>query len=147
MVCLGNICRSPIAEGLMQHGINRYGLSWQVDSAGIADYHIGRAPHKFSQKICQTNNIDISGQRARRFEEADFGRFDKIYAMDTEVLSHLQGRAPDAEAAAKLQLFLEEAYPGSSRSVPDPWYGPEEGYAEVYALISLTCDKIIERYR
>ena len=131
----------------MRSGIATQGLSWEVDSAGIADYHIGRPPHEFSQKICQTNDIDISGQRARRFEEADFGRFDKIYAMDSEVLAYLDSRAPDMQAASKLMLFLEESYPGAGRSVPDPWYGPEEGYIEVYALISLTCDKIIERYR
>lgn len=147
MVCLGNICRSPIAEGVLRSGIVSHRLPWQVESAGTADYHIGRAPHEFSQKICQTHQIDISGQRARRFDPEDFQRFDKIYAMDTDVLEHLTRQAPDADAVAKLALFLDESFPGAGRSVPDPWYGPEAGYAEVYALISLTCDKIIERYR
>ncbi|MBS1773334.1 MAG: low molecular weight phosphotyrosine protein phosphatase [Bacteroidetes bacterium] len=147
MVCLGNICRSPIAEGIMQRKIEEHFLDWTVDSAGTESYHIGEAPHKYSQKICLTNNIDISKQRARKFQKEDFERFDKIYAMATDVyeeIKHIGGRYADMD---KLVLFLDEIQPGSGASVPDPWYGNEEGYTHVYYLIDRVCDAIIEKYK
>jgi protein-tyrosine phosphatase len=146
MVCLGNICRSPIAEGVMQHKIKQHGLDWTVESAGTESYHIGEQPHRFSQKICQTNGIDISDQRARKFTADDLNKYDKIYAMATDVydeIKRISGRQADL---SNVELFLNELEPGSNASVPDPWYGEEDGYTTVYELINKTCDAIIKRY-
>ncbi len=147
MVCLGNICRSPIAEGVMRSIISRNNLNWEVASAGTESYHIGEPPHRYSQKICQKNGIDISKQKARRFVASDLDNFDLIYVMAEDVMAEVKHIAGAAFDNRKVILFLEERYPGSHRSVPDPWYGPEEGYAEVYDMISITCEAIVAKYR
>jgi protein-tyrosine phosphatase len=146
MVCLGNICRSPIAEGMMRHKIKLHGLNWVVASAGTESYHIGEAPHRFSQRICLRHGIDISAQRAKRFTRDDFAAYDKIYAMAADVydeISRIGGRDADM---SKVSLFLNELEPGSNASVPDPYYGAEDGYKEVYDMIGRTCDAIIKQY-
>lgn len=147
MVCLGNICRSPIAEGVMRSIISRNNLGWEVASAGTESYHIGEPPHRYSQKICQKNGIDISQQRARRFVAADLESFDLIYVMAEDVMTEVKHIAGATFDNRKVILFLEERFPGSRRSVPDPWYGPEEGYSEVFDLISNTCEAIAQKYR
>ena len=146
MVCLGNICRSPLAEGILQHKAREAGLNWEVDSAGTNSYHTGEAPHHLSQKVASLNGIDICEQRARRFVKEDFKKFDIIYAMADDVLDDMKGIAKDHFNPAKAKLFLDEIYPGKNMSVPDPWYGPEPGYHEVYNLIDQVCEKIIEKY-
>ena len=146
MVCLGNICRSPIAEGVMRHKAETNGLNWIIDSAGTESYHIGEPPHRHSQAICRANGIDISSQCARRFVAADFEKYDKIYAMADDVYREIQrigGRSADM---GRVELFLNELEPGSNASVPDPWYGNEDGYVTVYDLINKTCDNIIRTY-
>jgi len=147
MVCLGNICRSPIAEGIMKHKLKEQGLDWEVDSAATGSYHIGEAPHRFSQKICLQHGIDISEQKARKFVADDFKRFDKIYAMADDVYSEIKKIAGRSLEESKLDIFLNEIEVGSNRSVPDPWYGPEEGYTIVYELIDRTCEEIINKYK
>ncbi len=146
MVCLGNICRSPIAEGLMHDQIQQHQLNWTVESAGTESYHIGQPPHIFSQKICQKNGINISSQRARLFRKEDIDQYDKIYAMAEDVLMNIKHIAGTQFDSDKIKLFLNELYPGSNRSVPDPWYGPEDGYSEVFDLINETCTTIIRKY-
>lgn len=147
MVCLGNICRSPIAEGIMNHKISQHGLNWSVSSAGTESYHIGEPPHSFSQKVCHSFGIDISKQRARKFVREDFNNFDKIYAMAGDVLQEIKYQAGSSFDNTKASLFLNELHPGTNRSVPDPWYGPEAGYSEVYDLIERTCEAIINKYK
>ena len=147
MVCLGNICRSPIAEGVMRNIALLNNLNWQIASAGTENYHIGEPPHSYSQKVCQKHGIDISQQRARKFVASDFEQFDKIYAMSQDVLAEIKYQAGSAFDEGKISLFLNELYPGSNRSVPDPWYGPEEGYTEVYEMIERTCLGIAAKYR
>ena len=146
MVCLGNICRSPLAEGILREKARAAGLDWVVDSAGTNGYHTGEAPHPLSQKVARQHGIDISGQRARRFTAADFQRFDKIYAMADDVVDDMRRIAGCAFEPAKVDLLLNEVHPGNNEDVPDPWYGPEPGYHEVYALIDNAADKIIQRY-
>jgi protein-tyrosine phosphatase len=146
MVCLGNICRSPIAEGVLKHKAEKRGLKWHVDSAGTESYHIGEAPHRHSQKICRVNGIDISGQCARRFVPSDFEKYDKIYAMAGDVYEEIQRIGGGKAIMSKVEYFLNESMPGSNASVPDPWYGDEAGYAEVFKLIDKTCDTIINNY-
>ena len=146
MVCLGNICRSPLAEGILREKARAAGLDWVVDSAGTNGCHTGEAPHPLSQKVARQHGIDISGQRARRFTAADFQRFDKIYAMADDVVDDMRRIAGRAFEPAKVDLLLNEVYPGSNEDVPDPWYGPEPGYHEVYALIDAAAEKIIAKY-
>lgn len=146
MVCLGNICRSPLAEGVLKHKAKEAGLHWQIDSAGTNGYHVGEAPHHLSQKVARLNGIDICDQRARQFVKEDFDRYDKIYAMADDVVDDIKRIAKNKYDASKVDLFLNELYPGKNLSVPDPWYGPEPGYHEVYKMIDETCDRMIENY-
>jgi protein-tyrosine phosphatase len=146
MVCLGNICRSPLAEGILEHKIRQAGLSWQVDSAGTNGYHIGDAPHRLSQKVAKLNGIDICNQKARQFVKEDFDSFDKIYALADDVLNEIKWIAKEKYNPKKVDLLLNELHPGKNYSVPDPWYGTESGYHEVYKLIEAACDAIIKKY-
>ena len=146
MVCLGNICRSPLAEGIMEHKIQEYHLDWQVDSAGTNGYHVGEAPHRLSQKVAAVNGIDISKQSARDFSDRDFEKFDIIYAMAKDVIDEIKWIAGKSFDAGKVKLLMDEVYPGKKVDVPDPWYGPEPGYHEVYKMIDKACDNIIKKY-
>lgn len=146
MVCLGNICRSPLAEGVLQHKAKQAALDWTVESAGTNGYHVGEAPHRLSQKVAKLNGIDICEQRARRFVKEDFDRYDKIYAMADDVMDDIRRIAKEKYDPAKVDLFLNELYPGKNASVPDPWYGTEPGYHDVYKLIDETCEQIISKY-
>ena len=144
MVCLGNICRSPLAEGILQDKAFRAGLSWSVESAGTNSYHIGEAPHPLSQKVARLHGIEIGKQRARRFVAGDFEVYDRIYALANDVLGDMKRIAGKKFDPAKASLLMNELYPGEDLDVPDPWYGPEPGYHEVYQLLDTICDKIIE---
>lgn len=147
MVCLGNICRSPLAEGILESKANKQGLGWLVDSAGTNNnYHIGQAPHPLSQKVAKLHSVDISQQAARAFVPEDFDRFDKIYAMSADILTGIKSIAGKKYNAAKTDLLLNEIYPGKNMSVPDPYYGEEAGYHEVFSMIDKACDQIIEKY-
>jgi protein-tyrosine phosphatase len=146
MVCLGNICRSPMAEGILQDKAFRAGLTWSVESAGTNNYHIGDPPHPLSQKVARINGIDISNQRKRQFTAADFEIYDKIYALAEDVMNdirHIAGKKFDAK---KIDLLMNELYPGKNRNVPDPYYGSEEGYIEAYELIEKACEAIVKKY-
>lgn len=146
MVCLGNICRSPIAEGVMQHKIDELGLDWEVESASTNTYHTGDAPHRYSQEICTLNGIDISHQRARRFVKNDLERFDKIYVMANDVYEDVEHILNYRDHEGKVMLFLDELDAEKGQSVPDPYYGGKDGFAHVYELINRTCNAIIEKY-
>jgi len=146
MVCLGNICRSPLAEAILQQKAQEAGLNWEVDSADTNGIHIGEAPHLLSQKVARMNGIDISRQRARKFTADDFQRFDKIYAMAEDVVREMRRIAGRQFDPSKVELLLNEVHPGRNEDVPDPWSGPESGYHEVYQMIDKAADKIIEHY-
>jgi protein-tyrosine phosphatase len=146
MVCLGNICRSPLAEGILQHKINKAGLSWQVDSAGTNGYHVGQQPHRLSQKVARLNGIDIGSQQCRHFVREDFQRFNKIYAMAADVIDEMKWIARSDYNPAIVDLLLNEVYPGENRDIPDPWYGAEDGYHAVYEMLTEACDAIIQHY-
>jgi protein-tyrosine phosphatase len=148
MVCLGNICRSPLAEGILQEKAIAAGLDWTLDSAGTNNsYHIGEAPHQLSQKVAKLHAIDISHQRARAFRAEDFDHFDKVYAMSKDVLKDIKFIAKKKYDPSKTDLLMNELFPGRNLDVPDPWYGPEPGFHEVFNLIEKACDKIIERHQ
>jgi protein-tyrosine phosphatase len=147
MVCLGNICRSPLAEGILQEKVKKAGLDWVVDSAGTNHYHTGDAPHPLSQKIALINGIDISQQRARRFTSEDLIQFDKIYALAGDVLNDIQRITGNKFDSAKVDLLLNEQYPGKNLDVPDPYYGGEPDFHEVYELLDEVCDQLILKYQ
>jgi protein-tyrosine phosphatase len=146
MVCLGNICRSPLAEGILQKKAFDAGLSWSVESAGTESYHVGQAPHHLSQKVAKLNGIDICQQRARRFVAQDFEIYDKIYALANDVMDEIKQIAGKKFDPAKAELLLNELYPGQDRDVPDPWYGEEPGYHDVYKLLDAACEAIVKKY-
>ena len=146
MVCLGNICRSPLAEGILQHKAGQAGLQWSVESAGTGAYHIGQPPHKLSMKVAKLNGIDISKQRARQFRKDDFEQFDFIYVMDSSNYNDVKRISGKHWNENKIDLLLNEMYPGRNVAVPDPWYGTEEGYHEVFKMIDEACNVIISKY-
>ncbi len=146
MVCLGNICRSPLAEGILQDKAFKAGLQWSVESAGTENYHVGEPPHPLSQKVALINGIDICNQRARRFIPEDFDRFNKIYALAEDVLYEIKRIAKNKFNESKVDLLMNELYPERNMDVPDPWSGSEEGYYEAFQLIDAACDAIIKKY-
>ncbi len=145
MVCLGNICRSPLAEGILEQKAKQAGKNWKVDSAGTNSFHLGQQPHELSQKVALLNGLDISKQRARAFTAADMEEYDVIYAMAEDVLDDIKKISGNAYDAGKVKLFREELL-AEDMNVPDPWYGAEDGYHAVYKIIDNTCDAIINKY-
>jgi protein-tyrosine phosphatase len=146
MVCLGNICRSPLAEGILLQKINAAGLNWQVDSAGTNGYHVNEPPHYLSQRVAKKKGIDISKQVCRRFTAADFEKFDIIYAMAADVVDEMKEISGNKFKPEKVELILNVVHPGENRDVPDPWYGPEAGYYKVYDLLEEACEMLIKKY-
>ena len=146
MVCLGNICRSPLAEGILRDKITKAGLNWEVDSDGTNHYHTGDPPHPLSQKVAQLNGIDISEQRARRFTSTDLSQFDKVYALANDVLRDIKKITGTSFDSTKVDLLLNEQFPGKDLDVPDPYYGEEADYHDVYSLLDEVCNTLIEKY-
>ena len=142
MVCLGNICRSPLAEGILSFKGKH--LNIEVDSAGTAAYHIGKQPDIRSIEIANKYAIDLNQQRARQFSRADFDEFDIIYAMDTNNYAHLVSLASSETERNKIRMILNQINPNAYQSVPDPYYGGENGFQDVYAMLDKACDKIIQ---
>ena len=146
MVCLGNICRSPLAEGTLRHKILEAKLDWQIDSAGTSAYKPGCPPHKLSQKIALQNGFDIADQECRQLSPDDINHFDKIYVMDKANFAEAKrifGRGADV---SKMDLLMNEVREEKNVEVPDPWYGGEDGYHKVYGMIESACDAIIKKY-
>ena len=146
MVCLGNICRSPLAEGILQHKANESNLAWEVESAGTNGLHNGEAPHELSQHVAWLNGIDISQQRSRQFVAEDFQDYDKIYALAKDVIVEMKAIAGDAYQPEKVDLLLNVLYPGKNKDVPDPWYSGEDQYHTVFAMIEEACITIVEQH-
>jgi len=151
MVCLGNICRSPLAEGILQQKAREAGYDWIVDSAGTNGYHIGEQPHVLSQKVARDHGIDISGQCCRKLVKEDLLSFDRLFVMDQENYAAVKRICTDywqmEKNDRKVTMILDLLYPGENREVPDPWYGTEKDYRLVFDLLSRACDKLIDQYR
>lgn len=144
MVCMGNICRSPLAEGVLKETAQREGLDIFVDSAGTDAYHVGERPDRRSQEVARKHGIDISNQRARQFEREDFTLFDKIYVMDKSNYDDVVSLADSREDAAKVEMILNTVYPGKALSVPDPYYGGNDGFEKVFQMLDNSCKKVVE---
>lgn len=147
MVCLGNICRSPMAEGIFRNKVEEHHLAIEVDSAGTSDYHIGESPDHRATEKSAAYDIDISMLRGRQLVREDFDEFDKIFVMDTSNYENAMSLTSDASHLKKLDLLLNLSYPGENRSVPDPYFGGEEGFEQVYQLIDQACDVLIEQIK
>lgn len=146
MVCLGNICRSPLAEGILQDMASKAGLDWTIESAGTNGYHTGEPPHHLSIKVAKENGIDISTQRSRIFVPGDLDNYDMIYAMAGDVLEDMKRIADKKIDAKKVELLLNELYVGENRDVPDPWYGTEPGFHEAFGIIHEACESVFKKY-
>ena len=142
-VCLGNICRSPTAEGILRHKLREAGLEGQVEvaSAGTGDWHVGKAPDKRSMAAALRRGYDLSAQRARQVTRADFAAYDLILAMDSSNLRNLKALQP-VNARAELDLFLRR-YEAELDDVPDPYYNGEQGFEQVLDLIERATDRLV----
>jgi len=145
MVCLGNICRSPLAEGILQSKLDANFFS--VDSAGTAAYHIGELPDLRSIAVAKKHGIDISNQKARKFNIKDFIEFDIIYAMDKENYQNICSLAKNNTELQKVKMILDEVKLSQNLSVPDPYYGGDDGFQNVYQLLDEACEKISKNYK
>jgi protein-tyrosine phosphatase len=140
MVCLGNICRSPLAEGIMQHLADKQGLNWQIDSAGTGDWHIGEGPDRRSVRVARENGIDISQQVCRLFRTSDFDTFDQILVMDKSNLSNILAMARNEDDRKKVSLLLVD------QIVPDPYHDDRQ-FEPVFRLIEEGCRAFIARHK
>lgn len=148
MVCLGNICRSPLAEGILQSKLPKE--KFTVDSAGTGNWHVGHSPDKRSVLTAKNRGLDISCQKARQLHSSDFITFDHIYVMDSANYRDVAGVAPNEPAKAKIKLMMDEVYPGKAMDVPDPYFGGPEGFEKVYDMLDEACavvaDKLIKEH-
>ena len=143
MVCLGNICRSPLAEGILRSKVDQKRVF--IDSAGTGGWHVGHLPDVRSIEVAQAYGIDITDQRCRRFSYQDFIDFDLIYVMDRSNLSDVLDQARRSDDREKVRMILDELYPGEMREVPDPYYGGEGGFDRVFRMLNEACDVIANR--
>lgn len=143
MVCLGNICRSPLAEGILKSKLNS--KKYFVDSAGTANYHTGKSPDPRSIDVAFKNGLDISSQQAQQFESKHFNEFDYIFVMDLENYHNILSLAKTEFDRGKVALILEETFHGQNAEVPDPYYGGVDGFDHVYGLLNSACEKIAKR--
>ncbi len=145
MVCLGNICRSPLAEGILASKLPKD--KFTVDSAGTGSWHIGRQPDERSIVIAKKHNLDISKQKGRQFTKSDFDAFDYIYVMDNANYQNVINLAENKEQTKKVQLILNELFPNENVDVPDPYYGVPNGFDAVYKMLDEVCDIIAEKLK
>jgi len=140
MVCLGNICRSPLAEGILKSKLPKD--QFLVDSAGTANYHIDRAPDKRSISVAKKHGLNISDYLGRQFSVSDFDTFDYIYVMDASNYNHIINLARHEHDQSKVKLIMNELYPNQNYDVPDPYYGGDEGFDNVYKMLDEASTKI-----
>jgi protein-tyrosine phosphatase len=144
MVCLGNICRSPLAEGILRSKLSE---KFIVDSAGTGGWHAGELPDKRSIAIARLKGLDISTQRARQFKISDFTTFDHIFVMDNPNYKELLALAPNEVTKSKVKLILNEIFPNDNIDVPDPYYGGIDGFENVYNMLDQACDEIARKLK
>lgn len=143
MVCLGNICRSPLAEGILKTKVDPSRIV--VDSAGTGHWHVGDLPDDRSIAVARKHNIDITDQRGRQFSIKDFDEFDLIYVMDNTNKENVLALANDDNQRAKVKLILDEIFPGENVDVPDPYYGGSSGFENVFKMLDEACEQIARR--
>ena len=144
MVCLGNICRSPLAEGIMRSKLSE---DFTVDSAGTGGWHAGELPDKRSIATAKNRGLDITNQRARQFKRSDFEIFDHIFVMDNSNYKDVLALAPNEEAKSKVKLILNEIFPNENVDVPDPYYGGQDGFENVFDMLDQACEEIARKLK
>jgi len=148
MVCLGNICRSPLAEGLLASKLPKD--KFIVDSAGTGNYHVGKQPDQRSILTAQKNGLDITNQKGRQFSSNDFDYFDYIFVMDSSNYDDVISLAKSEAHKNKVEMILNHLFPGENVDVPDPYYGLQNGFDMVYEMLDEACDilakKLIEKH-
>lgn len=142
MVCLGNICRSPLAEGILRAKLPPHFL---IDSAGTGNWHVGKSPDLRSIKVAKINGIDISNLKGRQFSIEDFDAFDYIYVMDNQNYKDVMAMSGNKQHKLKVQLILNEIYPNENADVPDPYFGLHDGFEKVYLMLDTACEEIKKR--
>jgi protein-tyrosine phosphatase len=145
MVCLGNICRSPLAEGIMKTKVQEAELDWKVDSAGTGSWHVGKLPDSRSIDVAKEHDLDITDQRARQFQSYDLDNYDLVFAMDASNYQDITRLAKNDTQKSKVHLIMNMASPGMNQGVPDPYWG-DDGFENVYQMLDLACGKVIEKY-
>jgi len=146
MVCLGNICRSPLAEGIMKTKVKENNLDWIVESAGTGSWHIGKLPDSRSIDVANNHGLDITDQRARQFNASDLDTYDLIFAMDASNYQDITRLANNNSQKEKIHMIMNMATPGMNQGVPDPYWG-NDGFENVYQMLDLACEKVIEKYK
>jgi len=144
-VCLGNICRSPLAEGIFRDKISKNKLAVETDSAGTGSWHAGENPDPRAVATAKKFGVDISRLVARQFSVDDFTRFDRIYVMDKSNYRDVMALAKETGHKEKVDFFLNVSHPGRNKDVPDPWYGGSEGFVEVYKMLELACEELLAK--
>lgn len=142
MVCLGNICRSPMAEGIMKAKIEKYKLDAEVDSAGFEPFHTGDAPDFRAIRVMKQHGIDISALRSRIFRASDFNYFDRIYVMDSGNFKDVKSVSKNDVQMKKVDYILNISHPGTNKPVPDPYYGGEQGFEKTFQLLDSATELI-----
>lgn len=145
MVCLGNICRSPLAEGILQSKLPRE--QFLIDSAGTGGWHVGQKPDKRSIQTAKQRGLDITRQRGRQIQISDFETFDYIYVMDISNYKKVMALAPTEEAKSKVKMILNELFPNENVDVPDPYYGGQNGFEQVFDMLEDACEIIAEKLK
>lgn len=143
MVCLGNICRSPLAEGILTAMVDP--TKYDVQSAGTGGWHVGSPPDERSIKVAAQNGIDITSQRGKQFSTYDFEIYDFIFVMDNANYKDVIKLAKNETEKKKVALILDEVFPGEQVNVPDPYYGGEKGFQQVFDMLYQSCEKIVSR--
>ncbi len=144
MVCLGNICRSPLAEGLLKHKFRNSKLDVQVDSCGFEYDHLGCQPDYRAIEIAAINDIDITAKKARLFTPANFDIYDKILVMDNNNFRMVASKARTNDDLKKVDLIMNVVEPGSNKQVPDPYYGRRDHFVETFEMLDVATDKIVQ---
>lgn len=143
MVCLGNICRSPLAEGILKSKLTED--RFHVDSAGTSNYHIGSLPDRRSIEVAEQHSIDITAQRGRQFTVSDFNTFDHIYVMDSSNYHDIKSLSRNANDEAKIKRILQEVPDNIMFDVPDPYYGGDQGFENVFQMLDIACSEIAKK--
>lgn len=146
MVCLGNICRSPLAAGILKHKLKSIGSESVVESRGFEPYHNGDFPDARAQKIAAKNGIDISTHQAQLFQSSDFDKFDKIFVMDRSNYTDVSSMARNEEDIKKVDFIMNMSRPNTNTVVPDPYYGIDEGFSKVFTMLDEATEAIVEKF-
>lgn len=147
MVCLGNICRSPLAHGILENKAKKENWDIEVDSAGTNGFHDGEKPDSRSISTAGMHQIDITNQVSRQIQKEDLDEFDLIYAMDSSNYNNILELASNEQQKSKVKIIMNEVYPGKNISVPDPYYGGDEGFENVFQMLNEATDMIIKKYK